>query len=346
MKRTYIVIFACMAAAACIEFDSEDDTAAAAAQDVAAQPASELASPGSATAIGTGDAGLSADELERGRLDNDWRRYAAGSSAGGPSASASSAQGRSAATARDTATQRDTAGGTPSRANPSDSASMRYGGAGSAARDTVDDRWSAISPSAVNAAAVRSPISGDVSGPEVARIQILLDRAGFSPGIIDGRWGKNTEKAAYWFQRWDSVDATGTIDTATMRRLESLAGTDSLVRRYTLTSDDVSGPFKDIPDDIYAKASLDCMCYQSLEEKLAERFHTTPELLAKLNPDVDLSSVTAGTSLQIPAVLEAPSRDRGKVAEIVVSDGGHFVHGVDASGRVIYHFPTQQPFAV
>jgi lipoprotein-anchoring transpeptidase ErfK/SrfK len=39
-------------------------------------------------------------------------------------------------------------------------------------------------------------------------------------------------------------------------------------------------------------------------------------------------------------VLEAPSRDRGKVAEIVVSDGGHFVHGVDASGRVIYHFPS------
>jgi lipoprotein-anchoring transpeptidase ErfK/SrfK len=82
------------------------------------------------------------------------------------------------------------------------------------------------------------------------------------------------------------------------------------------------------------------MCYRSLGEKLAERFHTTPALLEKLNPEVRLDDLAAGAMLQAPAVRDTTMAAADSVARIVISDGGRFLHAVDASGRILYHFPT------
>ena len=86
--------------------------------------------------------------------------------------------------------------------------------------ETEDD----IDPATLDSARVHLPLGGDVAGPSVLRAQVLLDRAGFSPGQIDGRWGDNTEKATYWFQRAEDLRATGVIDTTTYRRLVERAG--------------------------------------------------------------------------------------------------------------------------
>jgi lipoprotein-anchoring transpeptidase ErfK/SrfK len=201
------------------------------------------------------------------------------------------------------------------------------------------ESWDDLTADAVNLQPMQLPLHGEVEGASVLRAQILLDRALFSPGIIDGHWGKNTEKAVYWFQSREGLPANGRLNRTTFERLVQLAGTDQLVRRHTLTEDDVSGPFVKIPDDIYEQAELQCMCYESLTEKLTERFHTSAEVLEKLNPGVELDALAAGESIHVPAIRDVqPST--GQVARLIVSDRGHYVHAVDEQGRIVYHFPS------
>ncbi len=202
-----------------------------------------------------------------------------------------------------------------------------------------DESWDDITPEAVNTGKMALPLGGDVAGPSVFRTQILLDRAGFSPGVIDGRWGKNTEKAVFWLQKREGLRATGRVDTTTFRRLMQLANNpDSLVQRYTLTADDVKGPFEEIPEDIYEKAEMERLYYESLGEKLSEMFHTSRDLLAHLNPEASLDSLNAGVALAVPNLERVNLPD--SVARVVISDGGNYLHAVDAGGRILYHFPS------
>ena len=206
---------------------------------------------------------------------------------------------------------------------------------------TSPENWDDISPESANRGPVYLPLGGDVAGHSVVRVQTLLDRALFSPGVIDGRWGKNVEKAVYWLQKREGLPATGQVDSATFARLVQLAGTSpEIVREHRLTAEDVEGPFIDMPEEIYEAHELDCTCYESLSEKLGEVFHSTPELLAKLNPDVDLNGLAAGDRIFVPAIRDSSARADGEVAEIVVSVAGNYLHALDAGGRILYHFPT------
>src|SRR5690606_4717979 len=136
---------------------------------------------------------------------------------------------------------------------------------------------------AAYAEALGLPLSGGAGGHTVLYAQNLLDRARFSPGQIDGAWGQNTEKAIYWLQRREGLDATGTLDAETLDRLLRLADApespDSLLTVHTLTEEDVEGPFEEIPEDIYEKAEMDRLPYENVGEKLGERFHVSPSLL-------------------------------------------------------------------
>ena len=240
-----------------------------------------------------------------------------------------------------------------------------------------------LSPAPADSAlpAVRLPVSGDAQGPSVLYVQVLLDRSPFSPGILDGKWGKNTRKAVYWLQRASGLEPTGVVDSLTFVRLVDLAGRpDSYVRAVRLTEEDVAGPFVEIPADVHAQAELECMCYGSVLEKVAERYHAAPELLESLNPDRALDSLAAGDSLRVPNVDDGQPamasigpraaadtagavRDTGRVAgtggaadtagvarrgtssggevaRIVISIDGFYLHALDEDGRLLYHFPT------
>jgi lipoprotein-anchoring transpeptidase ErfK/SrfK len=116
-------------------------------------------------------------------------------------------------------------------------------------------------------------------------IQVALDRAGFSSGVIDGRIGGNTLRARDAYRRQHGSDPA--------------AFPEPLVE-YRITSADVAGPFApDIPPDLMAQSRLPALAYRSPAELLAERFHTTPEVLRRLNPSARFEE---GTVLLVPNV--------------------------------------------
>ena len=187
---------------------------------------------------------------------------------------------------------------------------------------------------------MRLPLGGNVAGPSVLRLQTLLDRAGFTAGEIDGRWGDNTELAVVWLQKASQLPPTGIVDAATLRALVGRAGEpDSLLTTVTLTAADVRGPFRPLPADIYEKAKLDRLGYESLGEALGERFHATPALLQRLNPGTRLDSLAAGARLRVPNVAGAPA-PRDRVARLVVSGRDGYVHALAADGTLLFHAPV------
>ncbi len=184
------------------------------------------------------------------------------------------------------------------------------------------------------------PLGGAVAGPSVVQVQTLLDRAGFTAGEIDGRWGDNTELAVVWLQKAAALPATGIVDAQTLRALRGRAGEpDSLVTTVTLSADDVRGPFRPLPADVYEKAKLDRLGFESLSEALGERFHAAPALLRRLNPGVALDSLSAGTRLRVPNVAGAPA-PRDAVARLVISGRDGYLHALAADGTVLFHAPV------
>ncbi len=210
------------------------------------------------------------------------------------------------------------------------------GAAARANRERLDD----LNAARLDTARITLPLGGKVEGPSVLRAQILLDRAGFSPGQIDGRWGDNTENAVYWFQQASSLNATGVVDSATYRALESEAGSPAqFVTTYRITENDAQYPYRSIPSDIYQKAELDSLVYESMAEKLGEQFHASPDLLGRLNTGRDLNTLAAGDTIRVPNVQGGRTKG-GQVAQVVISGQGQYLHAQDASGRVLYHFPA------
>jgi len=198
-----------------------------------------------------------------------------------------------------------------------------------------------ITREATNGGRQLYPIGPGHKGPSVLRVQVLLDRALFSPGMIDGSWGKNTSVAVYWFQAREGLTPTGVVDSATFARLQAVAGRPAeYVVRRTLTAADVRGPFIEMPSSIYRQAELDCSCYESLAEKLTETFHLRMELLRQLNPRVALNSLKAGDAINLPNVRDPDAPPRGVVETLVVSGPDHYLQALDASGRILYQFPT------
>lgn len=158
------------------------------------------------------------------------------------------------------------------------------------------------------AATLSSNVSAKSAGLDrgVLQLQVVLDRLGFTPGVIDGRSGQSLAKALRGFQTAQGLNASGTLDPATKKALEPYRTVPATVTA-TLGAGDLAGPFVNpIPKDPADQAKLKCLCYRTVMEKLAERFHTTPATLMALNsPDTPLK---AGQPIVVPAVLPS-SRD-------------------------------------
>ena len=197
--------------------------------------------------------------------------------------------------------------------------------------------FASITPQAVNAA-TGATAAADSLGPDVLHVQVLLDQAGFSPGIMDGYWGHNSTTALRAFQAANGLPTTGTLSDAGRERLRAVGAGRTPIVQYTVTADDVKGPFRELPESPYDKAKLDCLCYESAAEALSEKFHATPGLLAQLNGGADLLNVREGTPLWVPDVQRPTAA--GTVARVVVFKRGGFMQGIDSAGKVLFHFPS------
>lgn len=127
------------------------------------------------------------------------------------------------------------------------------------------------------------PTLADDKPRPTMQAQVVLDRLGFAPGVVDGETGLSTRNAIRGFQLAGNIDQTGELDEPTKQALSQWSNIPA-TRVVTIPADFASGPFYAIPDRPEDKAKMAELTYESLDEKLAERFHTTVAVLKELNP--------------------------------------------------------------
>lgn len=171
------------------------------------------------------------------------------------------------------------------------------------------------------------------SGPRVVRAQILLDRARFSPGEIDGVYGDDFATAVRGYRENHGLTPGVTIDAAMWRLLNTDAG--PLLLPYTITVADEKGPFQPAPTDIQEKAALKWLGFETPGEELGERFHSSSQLLTELNPGKKLDTV--GEQLTVPNVRHAAVR---LATRLVVSKSKRTVTAYGAANRLLAQYPA------
>ncbi|HEV2563573.1 MAG TPA: L,D-transpeptidase [Microvirga sp.] len=168
--------------------------------------------------------------------------------------------------------------------------------------------------------------------PAIVKLQVLLDRSGASPGVIDGFDGENVRKAVRAFEVMQGLPEDGVVDPDVVAALNT---TEPVVGGYLITEEDVEAVGEPIPSDYAEMAQREFLGYASITELLAERFHMDEDLLRALNP---AAGFVAGETVAVTAY--GPGAGDVKVARLEADKTTRQLRGYDAEGRLVVAYPA------
>jgi lipoprotein-anchoring transpeptidase ErfK/SrfK len=178
-------------------------------------------------------------------------------------------------------------------------------------------------------------LSSEKPTPAGVRLQVLLDRAHFSPGEIDGRFGENAKKALRAYEQAQQLPISDDVSPDVWGKL--VADGRAVTMNYTIADQDVTGPFlKKLPAKMENMKDLPKLSYANPKEGLAEKFHMSEDLLAALNPGRHLDR--AGESIVV--VNTSFEQDSEKAAKVEINKALQTVKLFDKSNTLIGFYPA------
>ena len=190
----------------------------------------------------------------------------------------------------------------------------------------------------------------------ILHVQVILDHLGFSPGILDGRPGKSLTAALKGFQENRGLKISGEIDQPTLRALHAYRAWRP-TRTLALSAETLAGPYTNpFPKDPQEQAKLPGLGYRSPLEKLAEMFHTTPQVLLALNDPrtrlVPGSRVVFPNALPVSRAYDAKlpadwrktlndlnvDANQPQGVKVVVNKSDEVLRVLDADGKLVAQF--------
>ncbi|HEY2329824.1 MAG TPA: L,D-transpeptidase [Verrucomicrobiae bacterium] len=168
---------------------------------------------------------------------------------------------------------------------------------------------------------------------DVFEAQVALVRRAISPGSLDSALGSQTRAAIAAFQRAQKLFESSALDTNTRPLLMLDA---PLLTIFVVATNDLAR-LQPLGKTWLAKSGQTALDYETILELVAEKAHSYPILIQKLNPDVVWTNVVAGTVLKIPdANYPEPAE---QAAFVVIHLSQKFLEAFGVATNLLFHCP-------